>query len=547
MANPDNNVLKHSNGIMPGLSFILQRKTSEIYNYEFLIQPDSLSLPFKKTPNGNKDTASKRAAPQQSKTSSAYTSGSGFHIPDRHGRKFSFSNEKEELANLLLEIDQILEEHYKFNFVIVITLNNIFPPELDSLVKRHPTTYQFPHHSLEGSNRPRQWVQAFVGIMMGYFSQQLSLNNQNAQFHDPEPYLNATVHKQNLLKKMVKHFHNYPNAFLVYNLTYPLQPEALNKINKGKEFTYSNHRTSIKLPVPDAVIANTGTQIIKHSALSSSRILNINRILKEWVKKDNDNPVKKIREWQSIRESSEKPFLVYDNIKTKQVSGVSLCTFDSFISRFNELLIFYFGMVPDRYYDGINEEIVNDRLQGKPEAEKLEPAPYAVEDLPHTILTPFEKEGVLKQVLFSNTRVNKGVALRTLINLMSIDGDLQGKPTFLIILGDSIVDLPMIRIDQKANALSQLTERQKTLAKNSITSLIDSSHEAHSQIIWLMSIAFNNLNLQSLTNPRVSEMLKHEKVKMVNGEPGLLTDMKAIVDQLKSTRFSMWDGLLPGH
>ena len=490
-AYPDSNVPQHSNMLILYFSFSLFKTVHKCYNPDISIPPDSLNLSLKETPNPNKEPTRKRSDSKQSGTSSAYPSGSGFHIPDRHGRKFSFRNENEELTNLLLGLGQILEEQHNFNFLIVISLDNIL--------------------------------------------------SQN-QTHNAEASPKKSDFEQDLLKDMVDFIKNYPNAFWVYNLTHPLQPEALKEINKDKKFTYSNHQTSIKLPLLDAVIANTGTQIIKHSGLSSKRILTINKTLKQWAKEDNGDPVKKVKLWQGIGGNSDKPFFIFDNINPSRMTGANLSTFPGFVNFFNDQLCYRFGMFPEDYQDGINEKIVNDRLQGKPE-----PDPYSIEKLPHTILTPFEEEGVLKQVLFSNTRVNKGVALRALINLMSIDGDLQEKPTFLIILGDNIVDLPMIRIDQKANALSQLTERQKTLAKSSITSLIDSSHEASSQIIWLMSIAFNNLNLQSLTNPHVSEMLKHEKVKMVNGEPGLLTDMKAIVDQLKSTDFSMWDYLLSGH
>ena len=419
-------------------------------------------------------------------------------LSDSLSRKSFLEGDDEEFNILLQRFGNILSEYDQYNFLIVTEVDGIL--------------YQ-SKRSVDGSNA--------------------ALNADSTK--------SAKKIKQNQkiqLEKTNSFLKKYPNVFLVYNMTSSLIPVAAPQ--RQTSFGHDSDQFGSRLPVPDAIISNTGAKITKESKLLGDRISFINEQLKQWLLEDNGEPLSKVNQWQGSGKN-EKPFIVFNNIQMNNQTGSNNpVTFTELTSYLNEQLIFRFGLSPGRYKVIANKQENTGKIDENP-YDIIDDNPYDINSLPYIILTPFEEEQYLKQILFSNTRINKGQALRVLINLMHLDGDFGRKPTFLVVVGEGITDMPMIRIDQKANALTPLSAVQQSRTDDCMNTLIDSFGELESSVIWLKSIVFNNLNLKKLTNPHVSEMLKHEKVVQVGSDPGLTGFLKAIVNELKPDELKIWD------
>ena len=413
-------------------------------------------------------------------------------LSDSLSRKSFLGDDDEEFNVLLQQFGNILSEYNQYNFLIVTDIDGIL--------------YQSKHP-------------------VGDSDAALSAHSKKS---DKKIKLN----QKRRLEKIKLFFQKYPNVFLVYNMTSSFIPVAESRWQTF--LGHDSYRFGSRLPVPDAIISNAGAKITKKSKLLGDRISFINEQLKEWLLEDNDEPLNKVSLWQGDG-MIEKPFILFNNLQKgddDQTKPSNPVTFTQFTNYLNHQFIYRFGNNPDRYKAITNKQEYTGKTGDNP---------YDINSLPYIILTPFEEGQYLKQILFSNTRINKGQALRVLINLMHLEGDFGGRPTFLVVVGGGITDMPMIRIDQKANALTPLSVEQQSRTDSCMNILIDSLGELGSSVIWLKSIVFNNLNLKKLTNSHVSEMLKHEKVVQVDSDPGPSGFLKAIVNELKPDELKIWN------
>ena len=282
----------------------------------------------------------------------------------------------------------------------------------------------------------------------------------------------------------------------------PLHPPNMRYSSMKRMLKLENgkNRPPVHLPMPDALVTGSGIHIDinpEHKSRNADALSYINQQLNQWVTADVFPVRAHFYRLKQLFPGIRLDYSIYN--KTPE---------------FNRAYAFLRGVSTL----SLNEEqFYRDVYSG----------------FPFIVPTAMLKEHQVTDVLFSNTCVNKGTGLLLAIQSMHAAGLFEGKLALMSVLGDQIMDLPMILPEDAANALWPMTGIEKVHTHYRLFQTLGTRSLQEYGVAWLASVLYNSNHLLRYANPYIQAKIQHPKViKIPSTSFGFLDGFQALVDRL---------------
>lgn len=303
---------------------------------------------------------------------------------------------------------------------------------------------------------------------------------------------------------------NSDRTFLVYNTSRSIPPKENPFLKSDKDYLYSVSLNDVKrvnshpmvrfvqkhardehfgLPNPGLLICNHGSylQAVEPPSIEPSFLDSTNRLLYEWYLSD----------LQNLRLLATQTAL-HTQLIAKTTSGENF------------------------YYFKVGETLP-----------AFQPEPFSLYNHRHIAVTPVVRNGMLNTVYLQDVTLNKGTALRIGIQWLVETGKLIPGKFLVVIIGDSHLDLSMLRPEHEIEAVAPVSpadiflRESRVLRVNGLayTRDIVSSH-------WVLSINPDPSSMPTDENPLIQSMIRHPKFVTISSAKGALGVMNQILETL---------------